>query len=39
MRALEFFYLPPTSKTHVGKIKTKELGIFREDTFIRYKVY
>jgi hypothetical protein len=39
VRAPGFFYLPPAGKARVGRIKTKELGIFHEDTFTRYNAY
>ena len=39
VRALGFSYLPPAGETHVGRIKTKELGTSREDTSTRYNAH
>jgi hypothetical protein len=39
VRAPEFSYLPPAGETRAGRIKTKELGTFREDTSTRYNAY
>jgi hypothetical protein len=39
VRAPGFSHLPPAGETRVDRIKTKELGTFREDTFTQYNAY